>query len=113
MIDTDLDATIAEWIAAMNSHDAARYLAYFTDDAVLDDPSVGERFEGREGIADYYERYFIGYHTTTRLVSIAPQGDLLRIAVDFTGDFPGGQTGGVFDVRFDDGKIAFIHADLT
>jgi len=113
MTDTQRDATISSWIAASNTHDSAQYLAHFTEDAVLDDPSVGERFEGHDRIADYFARYFIGYDTTTRLVSVTPQDDLLHVVVDFTGTFPGGQTGGIFDMRFTDGKISFLHADLA
>lgn len=42
---TEHDTTIAQWIAATNTHDSAAYLAFFTDAAVLDDPSVGEVFD--------------------------------------------------------------------
>lgn len=104
---------IGRWIDAMNSHDIDAYLSHFTADAALDDPSVGERFVGHEGIGDYFTRYFIGYNTTTRLVSITPRGDQLHVEVDFTGDFPGGQTGGLFDLDVAGDKIAYVHADLT
>jgi len=112
MSDKDREAIISEWVAAMNKRDTKDYLAHFTTDAVLDDPSVGERFEGHEGIADYYTRYFIGYNTTTRVVSTAPQGSQLHVVVDFTGDFPEGRTSGVFEVSFTGEKISFVHADL-
>ncbi len=110
---TRSEEVITEWIAATNTHDAQQYLAAFTDDAVLDDPSVGSRFEGRAGIAEYYDSYFIGYNTTTRLVSISPEGDHIRVNVHFTGDFPGGETGGIFDVTLTGDKISFVRADLT
>jgi len=32
--------------------------------------------------------------------------------VDFTGDFPGGQTGGTFDIAFAGEKLARVQADL-
>src|SRR3546814_19803647 len=35
---------ITQWTDAMNTSDIAPYLSSFTDDAVLPDPSVGERF---------------------------------------------------------------------
>lgn len=113
MSDTDHEANILEWIAATNSHETDKYLAHFTEDAILDDPSVGERFEGHEGIADYYTRYFIGYDTTTRVLSVTPQGDFVHVVVDFTGTFPGGQTEGVFDLTFVGDKILFVRADLS
>ena len=55
--------TINEWIAAMNAHDTAAYLEFFTEDGVLDDPSVGRVYNGRSEIIDYFESYFIGYNT--------------------------------------------------
>jgi uncharacterized protein (TIGR02246 family) len=113
MTDTHEQQLIARWIAAMNTHDTDTYLSYFTADAVLDDPSVGERFDGHDGIADYFTRYFIGYNTTTRLVRVTARGEELHVDVHFTGDFPGGQTDGVFDVRVTGDRFSFVHADLA
>ena len=113
MADDERNAMVTDWIAATNAHDTEAYLSFFTDDAVLDDPSVGSRFEGRERVADYYEKYFIGYNTTTRIVRVAPEGDHVHLDVHFIGDFPGGQTDGVFDITFTGKKISFIRADLT
>lgn len=109
---TDHETIISEWVAATNTHDTERYLAHFTEDAILDDPSVGERFEGHEGVADYFTRYFIGYNTITRVLSVTPQVDSVHVVVDFTGDFPGGQTEGVFDLAFTGDRISFARADL-
>lgn len=106
-------AIISEWIEAMNTHDTEAYVSYFSQDAVLDDPSVGERFDGRAGIAEYFTRYFIAYDTTTRLLGITPSEGGLHVEVEFTGTFPGGRTGGVFDVTLAGDKISFVHADLT
>ncbi|MFJ4849409.1 MULTISPECIES: nuclear transport factor 2 family protein [unclassified Streptomyces] len=109
---------ITEWIAASNTHDAGTYLKFFTEDAVLDDPSVGRTFDGVAGIKEYFDAYFIGYRTTTRLQSVTPVpaatgAGYLHVEVDFTGDFPGGHTGGTFDITFSGDKIAHIRADLT
>ncbi|WP_326835140.1 nuclear transport factor 2 family protein [Amycolatopsis rhabdoformis] len=113
MTSTDHGAILSARIAATNTHDTDAYLGFFTDDAVLDDPSVGEKFVGKEGIADYYRSYFIGYNTTTRLVSVEPEDDHLHVVVEFTGDFPGGRTGGIFDVTLNGDKISFVHANLA
>jgi len=76
------------FIAATNSYDMERVLALFTQDAVIDDPSTGHRFDGHTGIRDYIEQYFIGYHTVTRFLSMESLGDnRARVRVDFTGDF--------------------------
>lgn len=104
---------IRKWIAISNTHDKAKYLAFFTDDAVLDDPSVGRKFKGKTGIGKYFDAYFIGYNTKTRLVSIEPEDGHLHVEVHFTGDFPGGKTGGIFDLTFKGEKISFVHADLA
>ncbi len=86
------EAIIKRWIVAMNTLDKEKYLAFFTDDAVLDDPSVGRKFKGKEGIGKYFEAYFIGYNTRTRLVSVVPEDGHFHVDVHFTGDFPGGKT---------------------
>jgi len=39
-------------------------------DAKLDDPSVGRIFKGQSGIRKYFEDYFIGYKTQTRLIKL-------------------------------------------
>ena len=109
---TSHDTIIAEWIAVSNAHDTAAYLGFFTDDATLDDPSVGEVFEGDEGLRRYFEAYVIGYETQTRVVSITPEADHVHVVVDFTGSFPEGQIGGIFDITFAGEKISFIRADL-
>jgi ketosteroid isomerase-like protein len=108
----DHESVIEKWIAAANAHDKAKYLAFFSDDAVLDDPSVGRKFRGRAGIGRYFDAYFIGYNTRTRLVSVEPEDKHLHVEVHFTGDFPGGKTGGIFDVTFKGDEISFVHADL-
>ncbi len=100
-------------VDATNSHDAQRYLTHFAEDAVLDDPSVGKVYEGRTGIGEYFQAYFVGYNTQTRLVSAEWHDGVLHVEVDFTGDFPGGQTGGIFDLTFSaDQKIQHARADL-
>jgi uncharacterized protein (TIGR02246 family) len=104
-------AIIQSWIDAANDFDSARFLAFFTDDAVLDDPGV-DRFEGVERIGEYFRDYFIGYRTTTRLVEVADDGDRAFVTVHFTGDFTGGETGGTFDIRFAGDRFAEVNADL-
>ncbi|EWY35761.1 hypothetical protein N825_35920 [Skermanella stibiiresistens SB22] len=41
---------------------------------MIDDPLTGHCFDGHAGIRDYIERYFIGYHTVTRFLSIETIG---------------------------------------
>ncbi|NEC16696.1 nuclear transport factor 2 family protein [Streptomyces parvus] len=111
---TGAEEVISAWIAATNTHDTEKYLAYFTDDAELDDQSVGDRFTGKERIAEYCRSYFIGYDTTTRIVTVEPTGGHFHhVVVEFAGDFPGVRAGGIFDVALTGDRIARVRADLT
>lgn len=112
MTTEDRDTVVADWIDAANARDTERYLEYFTADAILDDPSVGRTFEGREGIERYFRDYFIGYNTTTVLTSIATRGDVTHVEVEFSGDFPEGQVGGMFDISFTGERFSHVKADL-
>jgi len=109
---TPLRAAADALIAACNAFDVARAISLFMPDAVIDDPSTGHRFEGHAGVRDYVERYFVGYHTVTRFLSITRLGDDgARVRVDFTGDF--GHEIGVLDIGLGAaGLIARIDADL-
>lgn len=104
---------IDNWLAQANAFNTEKFLENWHTDGVLDDPSVGQIFRGHPGIRRYFEDYFIGYKTQTKLVSLeitAP--DSAHITVDFTGEFPGGQIGGMFDFVFKDGKIKTARAML-
>ena len=109
-----LRAVADAFIAATNAFDVEAALALFTPDAVNDDPSTGQRFEAHAGIRDYLERYFLGYRTVTRFLSIKRLGlgvDRARVRVDFTGDF--GHEVGLLAISVDaDGLVVRIGADL-
>lgn len=99
-------------IEATNAFDTEAALALFTPDAVIDDPSTGEVFDGHAGIRDYVERFFAGYHTVTKLLSVTPLGpNRVRARVDFTGDF--GHEIGRLDLTLNAaGLITRIDAEL-
>ncbi|MCQ8239891.1 nuclear transport factor 2 family protein [Rhizosaccharibacter radicis] len=100
------------FIAATNAFDVEAALALFDADAVISDPSTGGRFDGRAGVRDYVQRFFVGYHTVTRLLSFDRTGDRkARLRVDFTGDF--GHEIGLLEILTDPaGQIVRIDADL-
>lgn len=112
MTTNPLRAVVDALIAATNAFDVAAALTLFTSDAVIDDPSTGHRFDGHAGIRNYVERYFIGYHTVTRFLSIESISETrARVRVDFTGDF--GHEIGLLDISVNaDGLIMRIDADL-
>ncbi|WP_292116981.1 nuclear transport factor 2 family protein [Mesorhizobium sp.] len=99
-------------IAATNAFDTDTAVTLFTPDTVIDDPSTGHRFDGHAGVRDYIERYFVGYHTVTRFLSIENISEVrARVRVDFTGDF--GHEIGLLDISVNaDGLITHIDADL-
>ena len=109
----NLDKFINDWIAASNAFDTKEYLSFYSDDALLDDVSVGEQFKDHRGIKRYFESYFIGYNTQTKLVRLdLASKEKAHLEVEFTGNFPEGQIGGTFDFTFKNGKISFVIADL-
>ena len=79
---------------------------------VIDDPSTGHCFDGHAGICHYVAQFFVGYHTVTRFLSIAPLGaHQARMRVDFTGDF-GHEIGWLVMSVNAAGLIVRIDADL-
>jgi ketosteroid isomerase-like protein len=109
----DIVEFVDDWIAVSNSYNTEKYLAFYAQDAIFEDPSVGRIFNGRTGIKEYFDNYFIGYKTQTKKVElIVKNDDQAHLEVEFTGDFPEGKIGGTFDFKFKGGKIIFVLADL-
>lgn len=108
----DIKSFISEWIRLSNAFETDTYLDKYNTDAVLDDPSVGRKFIGHEGVRNYFKSYFIGYNTQTRLVKMDIGDNQAQLEVEFTGSFPEGKIGGTFDMVFKAGKIATVKADL-
>jgi ketosteroid isomerase-like protein len=108
----DIKAFLFDWIETSNNYDIEKYLDKYQEDAILDDPSVGRKFIGHKGIREYYTSYFIGYKTQTKLIKLKMADNSAHVEVEFTGEFPEGKIGGMFDFTFRDGKIAEAKADL-
>ena len=113
MTNTEHTSIIASWIEATNSYDTARYLSYFSDGAVLDDPSVGGEHNGLNRIQEYFESWFVGLNTQTRLLDVTLQDDRYRVEVHFTGDFPEGEADGVFVITFEGNRFSRVWAELA
>ena len=112
-MEIDIEKLIEDWIAVSNSYNTDKYLSFYGEKAILDDPSVGRKFNGKKGIEEYFENYFIGYKTQTKKVNIIVKDEnQAHLEVEFTGDFPQGKVGGTFDFIFKDGKIELVTADL-
>jgi len=107
-----MEKQIKDFLTATNAFDADMALNLFTKNAIINDVSVGKKFENSDGIRDYIERYFVGYNTTTKLKDIEVTGTLnARTKVDFTGNF--GNEKGILDFTFNkQGLSERIDADL-
>jgi len=112
MKEKQLEHIAHQFIAAANRFDTQTILDLFAVDAVIEDVSVGGKFEHIAGITKYIVTFFIGYHTKTELLSWELTGPNQILAkVDFTGDF--GHETGKLDIRINDaGLIEHIDADL-
>jgi ketosteroid isomerase-like protein len=103
---------IKQFIKASNAFDVEAALTLFAGDAIIDDVSVGEKFKNAAGVQKYLEKFFIGYKTVTRLISIEASDTLnAKAQVDFTGDF-GHETGVLNFTLNTDGLIKTINAYL-
>jgi ketosteroid isomerase-like protein len=107
-----MEKLVNNFIENANAFDVDGMLALFSFDAVIDDVSVGDAFVGADGVRRYLEQYFVGYRTTTRLLTLEQQDAVTASArVDFTGDF-GHETGWLRFKLGADGCIARIDAEL-
>lgn len=108
----NIKQVIQQFINTTNKFDVDAALALFADDAVIDDVSVGKKFKNITGVRKYLEKFFVGYHTVTKLGSMKVIGNRQAEAqVDFTGDF-GNETGGLNFTINVDGLITTINAHL-
>jgi hypothetical protein len=108
----ELEQVVQQFISAANRFDTQSVLGLFAAEAVIEDVSVGDKFEHAAGIKKYFVTFFIGYNTVTKLLSMEHIGPGQVIAkVDFTGDF--GHETGVLAMRINEsGLIEHIDAYL-
>ncbi|MDF2438220.1 MAG: hypothetical protein K0Q95_2596 [Bacteroidota bacterium] len=84
---------IKEFVSFANKFDVDSAIELFAKDAVIDDESVGTKFSNIAGVRNYLDRFFVGYKTVTKIISLKILSESSAIAkVDFTGDF-GHETG--------------------
>ncbi|MCX8534228.1 nuclear transport factor 2 family protein [Chryseobacterium luquanense] len=108
----NIETFIKDWIAVGNSYNTEKYLEFYNENTVLDDPSVGRKFIGHSGIKNYFVSYFIGYKTQTELRKLEVKENSAYLEVEFKGEFPEGIIGGSFDFTFKNGKISSVKAEL-
>lgn len=103
---------VEKFIRTTNAFDIEGALRLFAPNAIIDDLSVGDAFVGTDGIRRYLERFFVGYNTASRLLSVEQPNERAAIVrLDFTGDF--GHEIGILKITIDaHGLIVRIDADL-
>ncbi|KQY23714.1 MULTISPECIES: nuclear transport factor 2 family protein [unclassified Rhizobium] len=103
---------VESFIATANAFDVEGALSLFAADAVIDDVSVGDAFVGQDGVRQYLERFFVGFSTSSKLLSVEELDGLHSdVRLDFTGDF--GHEIGILKITVNpDGLIERIDADL-
>ena len=100
------------FIRTANAFDVDGAVALFASEAIIDDVSVGDAFVGTEGIRLYVERFFVGYKTASKLLSLERLDDFnASLRLDFTGDF-GHEVGTLKITINSEGLIERIDADL-
>ena len=109
----DTNKFIQNWLTVANAFDTEKFVKLWHQNAILDDPSVGQVFKGHQGIRTYFEDYFIGYKTQTQLIKLFIISDSeVHLEVEFTGTFSDNKIGGKFEITFKDDKIAKAKAEL-
>ncbi|MFQ6163637.1 nuclear transport factor 2 family protein [Sinorhizobium meliloti] len=103
---------VESFIATANAFDVEGALSLFAAGAVIDDVSVGDAFVGRTGVRQYLERFFVGYSTSSKLLSMEELDTFQsNVRLDFTGDF--GHEIGILKIAINsEGLIERIDADL-
>lgn len=107
-----IEKVIRKFIKCTNAFDVHTALTLFTADAVIDDVSVGETFKSTDGVRNYLEKFFVDYHTVTKIESVNILNNRqAKVQVDFTGDF--GHETGMLNVTINsEGLIIGIDAHL-
>ena len=103
---------VSKFIETTNATDIEGALSLFAADAIIDDVSVGDTFVGIDSIRVYLERFFVGYHTFSKLLSVEMLDEIhVEARLDFTGDF-GHEIGSLKIATTSGGLIERIDADL-
>jgi len=109
----DINKFLQEWLTSSNNYDTENYITFYDKEAILEDVTLGETFNGHDGIIRYFKIHFIGYGTQTAIRSINTiDSSHVKIDAVFDGDsFQGLE--GVFDLNFENGKIKMAKCYLV
>jgi hypothetical protein len=82
---TQLPATAAAYVRAINGRDAAAFIALFADTAVVND--VGREFRGRAAIKDWSDREIFAARVTLEVIDVADRDGETVITTKVEGNF--------------------------
>lgn len=81
---------IATFIERVNAHDDEYFLSAFTDDGVVDD--WGREFSGRDAIAAWSDREFIGSAGTLTVEEVATENGTVTVIGDWRSNHANGRS---------------------
>jgi hypothetical protein len=107
-----MQTLVESFLRTANAFDIDGALSLFSSDAIIDDVSVGDAFKGDDGVRLYLKQFFVGYNTSSKLLSLdQPDDHNAVVRLDFTGDF--GHEVGILKIAINlEGLIESIDADL-
>jgi SnoaL-like domain len=112
---TQLPPTAGAYVQSINNHDAAAFMALFTDAAVVDD--VGREFRGPTAIKDWSDREIFDADVTVEVLEVRNQdgGTVVRTKVDGNFDRTGLPDPVIIDHHITDegGKIVGLTCRLA
>jgi hypothetical protein len=82
---TPLPRTVAAYVRAINSHDAAAFLALFADGAVVND--VGREFRGPAAIKAWSDREIFDVQVTLEVLDVADRDGETVVTAKVDGNF--------------------------
>ncbi|MDX3234449.1 nuclear transport factor 2 family protein [Streptomyces sp. ME03-5709C] len=70
-------------VAAANAHDTEGFLDQFTEEGTVDD--WGRRFVGREAVAGWSDREFIGVQVSLKVTEVTRRGNEIIVSAEVGG----------------------------
>ncbi|MCM3628155.1 hypothetical protein M3194_12350 [Paenibacillus glycanilyticus] len=112
MKELDLPAAVIEYLEASNRHDIESYVRSFSDNAQIEEVSLGHTLVGKE-IENYFVTYFVRTNTHTDIIEYTINEEVVNMRVWFKGDFAGNEVVGLYTFFLNNGRIEKLKCDLA
>ncbi|WP_273706025.1 GyrI-like domain-containing protein [Leuconostoc mesenteroides] len=112
-ITKNLEFTISRFIHFLNLGNTKTFANFFSENAIIEDSSIGKTFESKPQLIDYVDTYFKNYHTKTKIMKAQLIDEhKVTIHAHFSGDF--GDEDGIMEISLDsDNLISHMYANLV